>query len=66
MPFPDPYPLVVRLPCHPDHKFDLDCIRPWLKLNSTCPLDRQDFMKRNVPVPKPVEHEEEEYDEYFA
>lgn len=32
---PDPYPLVVRLPCHISHIFDLECIQPWLKLHST-------------------------------
>ena len=36
----DEYPLVVRLPCHPEHLFDLECIRPWLKVNTTCPIDR--------------------------
>jgi len=39
----DPYPLVVRLPCHPAHLFDLECVRPWLRLRGTCPLDRIDF-----------------------
>lgn len=40
------YPLVVKLPCHvqgktkKEHIFDLDCIAPWLKANSTCPLCR--------------------------
>jgi hypothetical protein len=34
----DPHPLVVRLSCHRDHIFDLECITPWLKLNPTCPL----------------------------
>jgi hypothetical protein len=41
----DPYPLIVRLPCHKDHLFDLECIRPWLLLHGTCPLDRKDFGK---------------------
>jgi hypothetical protein len=31
----DKYPLVVRLPCHKTHMFDLECIQPWLKLHST-------------------------------
>ena len=31
----DPYPLVVRLPCHELHVFDLECIGVWLKLHST-------------------------------
>lgn len=41
----DPYPLVVRLPCHKDHLFDLECVRPWVRLRGTCPLDRRDFGK---------------------
>ncbi|KAI1932583.1 hypothetical protein LOZ65_000572 [Ophidiomyces ophidiicola] len=39
----DPYPLIVRLPCHTSHLFDLECLRPWLRLRGTCPLDRVDF-----------------------
>ncbi|EEP76372.1 conserved hypothetical protein [Uncinocarpus reesii 1704] len=42
----DPYPLVVRLPCHTSHLFDLECVRPWLRLRGTCPLDRFDFGKK--------------------
>ena len=42
----DPYPLLVRLPCHDTHIFDLECIRPWLLLNGTCPLDRVDLAKK--------------------
>lgn len=42
----DPHPLLVRLPCHNTHVFDLECIRPWLLLNGTCPLDRVDLAKR--------------------
>ncbi|KAL3479939.1 hypothetical protein BJX99DRAFT_54820 [Aspergillus californicus] len=42
----DKYPLVVRLPCHPTHLFDLECVRPWLRLRGTCPLDRKDFAKQ--------------------
>lgn len=42
----DPYPLVVRLPCHPTHLFDLECVTPWLRLRGTCPLDRTDFGKQ--------------------
>ncbi|CAD6446938.1 8e9065bc-52d4-4531-9b59-1e4c1b7e1d2b [Sclerotinia trifoliorum] len=37
----DQYCLVVVLPCHPAHKFDLECVGPWLRLNGTCPLDRK-------------------------
>lgn len=50
----DPYPLVIRLPCHASHLYDLDCIAPWLKLQSTCPLDRVDLLKkkneRHIPA----------------
>jgi hypothetical protein len=42
----DPHPLLVRLPCHPTHIFDLECARPWLRLRGTCPLDRVDLAKR--------------------
>ncbi|KAF2243724.1 hypothetical protein BU26DRAFT_534019 [Trematosphaeria pertusa] len=61
----DEYPLVVRLPCHKDHRFDLDCIRPWLKLNSTCPLDRKELLKKKQP-PAPADEDEEEYDDMYA
>ncbi|KAF2397010.1 hypothetical protein EJ06DRAFT_533725 [Trichodelitschia bisporula] len=60
----DEYPLVVRLPCHPDHKFDLECIRPWLKVHPTCPLDRKELVKKKAPPPPP--DEEEDYDDYYA
>lgn len=41
----DPYPLIVRLPCHPSHLYDLECITPWLKLHTTCPLDRKELLQ---------------------
>ncbi|PQE21739.1 Zinc finger RING FYVE PHD-type protein [Rutstroemia sp. NJR-2017a BBW] len=37
----DEYCLVIVLPCHPTHKFDLECVGPWLRINGTCPLDRK-------------------------
>ncbi|KAF4259495.1 hypothetical protein CNMCM8714_001655 [Aspergillus fumigatus] len=60
----DEYPLVVRLPCHSTHLFDLECIRPWLRLRGTCPLDRTDFAKQErekaeARRKKPVEDDEE-------
>lgn len=42
----DPHPLLVRLPCHKTHVFDLECVRPWLLLNGTCPLDRVDLAQQ--------------------
>ncbi|KAG9187480.1 hypothetical protein G6011_05351 [Alternaria panax] len=62
----DKYPLVVQLPCHEDHRFDLDCIGPWLKLNSTCPLDRKELLKKKQPPPPPADDDEEDYDDMYA
>jgi hypothetical protein len=56
----------VQLPCHKDHYFDLDCIRPWLKLNSTCPLDRKELLKKKQPPPPPVDDDDGEYDDMYA
>lgn len=61
----DSHPLVVRLPCHKDHLFDLECIQPWLKLNPTCPLDRQSLVKKKEVVKK-VEDDEPEFDDMYA
>lgn len=63
---PDKYPLVVQLPCHKDHCFDLDCIGPWLKLNSTCPLDRKELLKKKQPPPPPDDDDDGEYDDMYA
>lgn len=63
----DPYPLVVRLPCHTAHIFDLECIAPWLKLHTTCPLDRKDLLKKPTPPPPPPGDDHEgEWDEYYG
>jgi hypothetical protein len=60
----DKYPLVVQLPCHKDHLFDLECIEPWLKLNASCPMDRKILWKK--PEPVKVEEDEEDYDDMYA
>lgn len=66
MPFlDDEYPLVVRLPCHKDHVFDLECLQPWLKMNNSCPLDRKELEKKRAPPP-PKDDDEEEYDDMYA
>ncbi|RVD89578.1 uncharacterized protein DFL_000581 [Arthrobotrys flagrans] len=62
----DQYPLVVRLPCHKSHVFDLECISPWLKLHTTCPLDRIDLTKKKTPPPPPVDEEEEDWDDNYG
>lgn len=67
----DEYPLVVQLPCHPTHLFDLECVRPWLRLRGTCPLDRKDFAKQErekeaARKQKPADDEEEEWDGMYG
>lgn len=72
----DPYPLLVRLPCHDSHIFDLECIRPWLLLNGTCPLDRVDLAKKErhrkqkqldeIKKNAAPEDEEEEWDGLYG
>ena len=67
----DQFPLVVQLPCHPTHLFDLECVRPWLRLRGTCPLDRKDFAKEErekaeARRQKPVEDDEEEWDGMYG
>lgn len=85
----DKYPLIVKLPCtgvsnslkpsskSRGHIFDLDCIGPWLKMNSTCPLCRFDLLELNkkrkekldqelkqIREQQQEEEEEEEWDDY--
>jgi len=60
--------LVVELPCHPTHRFDLDCVGPWLRFNGTCPLDRKDLMKKKEVIKPKNDYgeDEEEYDSMYA
>ncbi|KAH8601136.1 hypothetical protein B0O99DRAFT_608082 [Bisporella sp. PMI_857] len=65
----DEYPLVVELPCHKTHRFDLECVGPWLRLNGTCPLDRKELNKKKEVVKekkKDMGEDEEEYDDLYA
>jgi hypothetical protein len=72
----DPHPLLVRLPCHKTHIFDLECVRPWLLLNGTCPLDRVDLAKQvrerkqkqleEIKKNAAPEDEEEEWDGLYG
>ena len=58
---------MVELPCHKTHRFDLDCVGPWLRLNGTCPLDRKDLMKKEVVTAKhDDEEDEEDYESMYA
>ncbi|KAG7286134.1 hypothetical protein NEMBOFW57_008437 [Staphylotrichum longicolle] len=57
----DQYCLVVELPCHGSHRFDLECVGPWLRGKGTCPLCRKEVGKRKeVPAAKDDEEEEED------
>lgn len=60
--------LVVCLPCHPTHRFDLDCVGPWLRLNGTCPLDRKELLKKKEVVKEKNDYGEdvEDYDDMYA
>lgn len=58
----DPYPLVVELPCHHSHRFDLECVGPWLQSKGTCPLCRKDLTKKKE-APAAVQDDEEEDDD---
>ncbi|KAI1453207.1 hypothetical protein F4805DRAFT_462038 [Annulohypoxylon moriforme] len=63
----DPYPLVVELPCHGNHKFDLECVGPWLQSKGTCPMCRKDLTKKKVvDVPKDDEEEEDDVDGLYG
>lgn len=70
------YPLLVRLPCNVQHVsgkkakghiFDMECISPWLKMNSTCPLCRFDIVaaekKRKENLEEELRKLKEEDDE---
>jgi hypothetical protein len=57
----DKHPLVVELPCNSKHRFDLECIGPWLKLNKTCPLCRTDVtMKKKKEIPIVIDDDDDE------
>lgn len=62
----DPHPLVVRLPCDGKHKFDLECISPWLSVKGTCPLCRKNLLKNEkvIQIVEDSEEEEEDWQTY--
>lgn len=61
----DSHPLVVQLPCNSKHRFDLECIGPWLKTNITCPLCRVDVTKKKeMEILVDSEEEEEDWEIY--
>lgn len=61
----DKYCLVVELPCHGSHRFDLECVGPWLRGKGSCPLCRKELAKKKE-VPKVEDDEEEDMDGLYA
>lgn len=57
----DEWPLVVELPCKGGHRFDLECVGPWLRSKGTCPMCREEMGKKKAEVPV-VEDDEEDDD----
>ncbi|KAH8159653.1 hypothetical protein CIB48_g8593 [Xylaria polymorpha] len=56
----DPHPLVVELPCHGSHRFDLECVGPWLLSKGTCPMCRKDLTKKKtVEIPRDDEDDDD-------
>jgi hypothetical protein len=52
--------LVVELPCKGAHRFDLECVAPWLRVKGTCPMCREEMgKKKEIPI---VEDDEEDDD----
>ncbi|XXG95871.1 hypothetical protein Hte_002143 [Hypoxylon texense] len=63
----DPYPLVVELPCPGCHRFDLECVGPWLLSKGTCPMCRHDLTKKKaVEIPKDDEDEQDDVDGLYG
>ncbi|PHH81450.1 hypothetical protein CDD82_730 [Ophiocordyceps australis] len=58
----DEYCLVVEVPCAGRHRFDLECVSPWLLSKGNCPICRQD-MKPKKPEPVGEKDEEEDDDD---
>ncbi|KAK0617157.1 hypothetical protein B0T14DRAFT_538770 [Immersiella caudata] len=56
----DKYCLVVELPCHHSHRFDLECVGPWLRSKGTCPLCRKELEKKKEVVKDDSEEEGED------
>jgi hypothetical protein len=58
----DQYALVVELPCHHSHRYDLECVGPWLLSKGTCPLCRKDLAKKKEVMVEKTEEDDGEED----
>ncbi|OLN86151.1 putative RING finger protein [Colletotrichum chlorophyti] len=62
----DKYPLVVELPCHSSHRFDLECVSPWLRSKGSCPMCRKDLTKKKEPLVVEDDEENDDPDGLYA
>ncbi|EGS19653.1 ring finger-like protein [Thermochaetoides thermophila DSM 1495] len=62
----DEYPLVVELPCKGRHRFDLECVGPWLRAKGTCPMCREGMRKKKEKVVVQEDSEEEDMDGLYG
>jgi hypothetical protein len=62
----DKYPLVVRLPCHASHRFDLECVAPWLQSKGTCPMCRKDLRRKKRIMEVKVNDDEDDGDMLYG
>jgi len=62
----DKYCLVVELPCHHSHRFDLECVGPWLRSKGTCPLCRKELAKKKEVAKADEEEDEDDMDGLYA
>ncbi|KAI1632862.1 hypothetical protein F4809DRAFT_60497 [Biscogniauxia mediterranea] len=63
----DKYCLVVELPCHGSHRFDLECVGPWLRSKGTCPMCRKNLTeKKVVEVSRDDEEDEDDMDGLYG
>lgn len=58
----DEWCLVVELPCQGRHRFDIECVGPWLRSKGTCPMCRQDMGKKK-PASVPADHGQDDEEE---
>ncbi|KAK3995808.1 hypothetical protein QBC44DRAFT_319464 [Cladorrhinum sp. PSN332] len=62
----DKYCLVVELPCHKSHQFDLECVAPWLQSKGNCPMCRAEFGKKKEVSKQEDEDDEDDTDGLYA
>ncbi|KYK55150.1 hypothetical protein DCS_07112 [Drechmeria coniospora] len=59
----DEWCLVVELPCEGRHRFDLECVGPWLRSKGSCPMCREEMERKKAVVPAAEDEDEDEDDD---